>query len=123
MPSTPLICCSRGEATVSAITVGFAPGYEVRTTTVGGTTSGYSLNGSRRYASAPITKIMIETTPAKMGRSIKKFEIFISASCHRCSPAEPGFSASPFAGVAPARSEEHTSELQSRLHLVCRLLL
>src|SRR2546422_1965352 len=26
-------------------------------------------------------------------------------------------------GVGPARSEEHTSELQSRLHLVCRLLL
>src|SRR3989449_2857588 len=31
-----------------------------------------------------------------------------------------------FAGARPAideRSEEHTSELQSRLHLVCRLLL
>src|SRR2546429_2646867 len=27
------------------------------------------------------------------------------------------------AGVVPERSEEHTSELQSRLHLVCRLLL
>src|SRR2546422_11359916 len=26
-------------------------------------------------------------------------------------------------GVSSARSEEHTSELQSRLHLVCRLLL
>src|SRR2546422_8296643 len=26
-------------------------------------------------------------------------------------------------GPAGARSEEHTSELQSRLHLVCRLLL
>src|SRR2546429_6403455 len=26
-------------------------------------------------------------------------------------------------GVQPGRSEEHTSELQSRLHLVCRLLL
>src|SRR2546422_2297570 len=26
-------------------------------------------------------------------------------------------------GASPARSEEHTSELQSRLHLVCRLLL
>src|SRR2546429_3566932 len=26
-------------------------------------------------------------------------------------------------GVAGVRSEEHTSELQSRLHLVCRLLL
>src|SRR2546422_4312894 len=25
--------------------------------------------------------------------------------------------------VKPVRSEEHTSELQSRLHLVCRLLL
>src|SRR2546429_7283942 len=25
--------------------------------------------------------------------------------------------------LGPARSEEHTSELQSRLHLVCRLLL
>src|SRR2546429_7358873 len=28
-----------------------------------------------------------------------------------------------FGGEAPTRSEEHTSELQSRLHLVCRLLL
>src|SRR2546429_4884745 len=27
------------------------------------------------------------------------------------------------AGYGVARSEEHTSELQSRLHLVCRLLL
>src|SRR2546422_3559525 len=26
-------------------------------------------------------------------------------------------------GAQPGRSEEHTSELQSRLHLVCRLLL
>src|SRR2546422_1654139 len=26
-------------------------------------------------------------------------------------------------GLTPMRSEEHTSELQSRLHLVCRLLL
>src|SRR2546422_6975289 len=29
----------------------------------------------------------------------------------------------PAEGREPARSEEHTSELQSRLHLVCRLLL
>src|SRR3989449_2192500 len=28
-----------------------------------------------------------------------------------------------FVDAAPPRSEEHTSELQSRLHLVCRLLL
>src|SRR2546422_8432430 len=29
----------------------------------------------------------------------------------------------PSATIIPPRSEEHTSELQSRLHLVCRLLL
>src|SRR2546429_5734919 len=46
-----------------------------------------------------------------------------------CRPANaislPGAAAAPActsAGRAP-RSEEHTSELQSRLHLVCRLLL
>src|SRR5439155_2342593 len=31
--------------------------------------------------------------------------------------------ARPPCGFAPSRSEEHTSELQSRGHLVCRLLL
>src|SRR2546422_7181293 len=40
-----------------------------------------------------------------------------SAPCRRATPST-SCSASP-----PARSEEHTSELQSRLHLVCRLLL
>src|SRR2546429_2171854 len=29
----------------------------------------------------------------------------------------------PAVMITPSRSEEHTSELQSRLHLVCRLLL
>src|SRR2546422_7896943 len=38
------------------------------------------------------------------------------------SPTRPGiFQANPL--VVVTRSEEHTSELQSRLHLVCRLLL
>src|SRR2546429_4113732 len=31
--------------------------------------------------------------------------------------------ANPDLGMTNGRSEEHTSELQSRLHLVCRLLL
>src|SRR2546422_2490707 len=35
----------------------------------------------------------------------------------RLTPAQPA------APTAETRSEEHTSELQSRLHLVCRLLL
>src|SRR2546429_7352769 len=37
-----------------------------------------------------------------------------------CQPAEVSGSLS---AKRPLRSEEHTSELQSRLHLVCRLLL
>src|SRR5437870_10968537 len=49
-------------------------------------------------------------------------------SC-RAPPACPGapppdaISANPGRGWSGARSEEHTSELQSRGHLVCRLLL
>src|SRR2546422_1645929 len=35
----------------------------------------------------------------------------------------PHRAADPRAAAALSRSEEHTSELQSRLHLVCRLLL
>src|SRR5690554_7747825 len=34
-----------------------------------------------------------------------------------------GSTDAPLLGVVQARSEEHTSELQSRPHLVCRLLL
>src|SRR2546422_5222311 len=70
--------------------------------------------------------------------------LFRSMSARRVarSVAGPGASGTPGAGVAGAaapdgvgagcgagtlelaqRSEEHTSELQSRLHLVCRLLL
>src|SRR2546429_5998276 len=36
----------------------------------------------------------------------------------RCAPSDP-----ESCKVAGSRSEEHTSELQSRLHLVCRILL
>src|SRR2546422_6308169 len=35
----------------------------------------------------------------------------------------PGRERAPHREAAARRSEEHTSELQSRLHLVCRLLL
>src|SRR2546422_7322399 len=46
-------------------------------------------------------------------------------SFHKCGPL-PDFPIANPAGCRlfiPSRSEEHTSELQSRLHLVCRLLL
>ena len=72
MSSTPFICCSSGAATVSAMTFGLAPGKAARTTTVGGTTAGYSLIGSLNSASAPATTITAERTTAKIGRVMKK---------------------------------------------------
>src|SRR5882672_8291589 len=78
MFSTPLIDSSSGEATVSAMTLGLAPGYCARTTTDGGTTSGYSEIGIWRSAKSPETKMSTDNTPAKIGRSIKKREMFMS---------------------------------------------
>src|SRR6185295_8214012 len=81
MPSTPLIASSSGVATVSAITFGLAPGYTVRTTTEGGTTSGYSPMGSNGIEISPAAKITIESTAAKIGRSMKNFEKSIWVTC------------------------------------------
>src|SRR5947209_10210512 len=50
-----------------------------------------------------------------------------SARDRRCAPARSSLSCRPeareLASRSPGRSEEHTSELQSRQYLVCRLLL
>src|SRR3989449_5754939 len=47
-----------------------------------------------------------------------------AANCDSASSRRPRESATCPATTRPSpRSEEHTSELQSRLHLVCRLLL
>jgi hypothetical protein len=83
MSSTPLMDSSSGEATVSAMTLGLAPGYWARTTTDGGTTSGYSEMGSWNMASKPASKTRMDNTPAKIGRSMKNFEIFMNVLCRR----------------------------------------
>src|SRR3954469_3175956 len=80
MPSTPLMASSIGVATVSAITLGLAPGYCARTTTDGGTTSGYSEIGSLNIEMGTIRKISNDRNPAKMGRSIKNLERFMLVS-------------------------------------------
>src|SRR2546423_225805 len=50
---------------------------------VGGTTSGYSLMGRRHIARKPSRKISVESTPAKIGRRMKKLEKFmINPSSH-----------------------------------------
>src|SRR2546422_7131528 len=53
------------------------------------------------------------------GESVRLFFIDI----HKLPQWEPTSLLCCFNGVLQHRSEEHTSELQSRLHLVCRLLL
>src|SRR5882672_4937597 len=77
MFSTPLICCSIGVTTVEATTSALAPGYWPDTVMVGGAISGYCATGSRMNATPPRITNMIETTEAKIGRSIKKCEIRI----------------------------------------------
>src|ERR1700722_17162722 len=77
MSSTPLMASSRGEATVSAMTFGLAPGNWARTITEVGMISGYSANGSLKIEIRPASRMMTERTPAKMGRSMKNFETFM----------------------------------------------
>src|SRR2546422_1732496 len=48
---------------------------------------------------------------------------FLVTCCHDRCGRRAGARGTVARGPRPARSEEHTSELQSRLHLVCRLLL
>src|SRR5439155_10831171 len=64
---------------------------------VGGTTSGYSLMGSRHIAMKPTMKMRAESTPAKIGLRIKKCEKFISL-CDLISQVAIGsaISAAPF---------------------------
>ncbi len=77
MFSTPVMACSSGAATVSPMTLGLAPGKLARTTTVGGTTSGYSLIGSWNSEIEPAISSTSDSTAAKIGRVMKNFEKFI----------------------------------------------
>src|SRR2546422_1092983 len=63
-------------------------------------------------------------------RSVASGSIGFASYLHYLAPALPAWGERAVAGAFPLalvallyRSEEHTSELQSRLHLVCRLLL
>ncbi len=77
MFSTPLICCSSGATTVEATTSALAPGYWPVTLITGGAISGYCATGSRPNDTAPRITNTIETTAAKIGRSMKKCEMRI----------------------------------------------
>src|SRR6202521_4995350 len=92
MFSTPLICCSIGVATVAATTSALAPGYWPETLMIGGAVSGYCATGSRENDTPPRITKMIETTAAKIGRSMKKCEMRIVSD-------QPALASSPALGV------------------------
>src|SRR5690349_12387770 len=73
--STPFTSASIGVATVSATVLALAPGYVAVTCTVGGATSGYCAIGNCVSATPPTIRITSDSTVAKMGRSMKKWEI------------------------------------------------
>src|SRR6201982_4317197 len=76
--STPLICCSIGVTTVDATTSALAPGYWPETLMIGGAISGYCATGRREKETPPRMTKTMDTTAAKIGRSIKKCEMRIS---------------------------------------------
>src|SRR2546429_2118129 len=58
--------------------------------------------------------------PLEVSSVRPRLTVLVALGCLACGGADPG----KLAPQSPQeRSEEHTSELQSRLHLVCRLLL
>src|SRR5580693_4882029 len=83
MFSTPLICCSIGVTTVAATTSALAPGYWPETLMIGGAISGYCATGSRENDTPPRITNTIETTAAKIGRSMKKCEMRIQQTFRR----------------------------------------
>src|SRR5687768_17927079 len=62
----------------------------------------------------------VTTSDAPRSASTTSTEL---ASTVRVGPTNSKVWSASIKQPTPARSEEHTSELQSRLHLVCRLLL
>src|SRR5438552_16419115 len=67
-----------GATTVVATTSEVAPGYCPCTLMIGGAISGYWATGRRANDTTPRITNTIETTEAKIGRSMKKCEIFIA---------------------------------------------
>src|SRR5512141_3243630 len=75
MFSTPESCSSIGAATTLASVSAEAPGYEAATVTVGGAISGYWAIGRILAATRPAMTMMIASTLAKIGRSMKNFDM------------------------------------------------
>src|SRR5439155_17352770 len=89
---------------------GEAPGSDAVTVTVGRSMSGKFWIFIARKLISPTAVSMMKSSIPGIGLRIDQEETLITAWALR-------------GGPPASRSEEHTSELQSRGHLVCRLLL
>src|SRR5690554_7037152 len=83
----------------------------------------------RRYRDQRVDKDKVDTilkagllAPSSRGRRPWEF-VLVDDKKTLQTLSEARAHGSKFLAQAPLRSEEHTSELQSRPHLVCRLLL
>src|SRR6266508_5137599 len=71
-----------------------------------------------QYPHEPAVVAGVRSTGHLRAAGVRKPRPLFTPPDRRCPPAAPTWPATP-----AGRSEEHTSELQSRGHLVCRLLL
>src|SRR2546422_7406699 len=71
----------------------------------------------------PYTTLFRSHTLGVLFAFVRKLHLARDAQRERRWTQREMWSAAPDFGELEGRSEEHTSELQSRLHLVCRLLL
>src|SRR2546429_5611012 len=76
----------------------------------------------RRGGSVRVDDVARETGAPSSGSVCRK-SVTAGARLHSGSSSRPSTTGARSTRTAVTRSEEHTSELQSRLHLVCRLLL
>src|SRR2546429_2255882 len=71
----------------------------------------------------PREKLVVLTGLSGSGKSSLAFETIYAEGQRRFLESLSAYSRKYVEAPLALRSEEHTSELQSRLHLVCRLLL
>src|SRR5205809_6098297 len=81
-------------------------------------------NPARSSILTELSRFARRNTLAAAGGLVGAFIVFVAVAAPLLAPRDPLKTDFRRMTKPPdARSEEHTSELQSRLHLVCRLLL
>src|SRR2546422_2774688 len=86
---------------------------------------GAGIAAKGRYCNAPWLTTIRRFFPSRSATGPRSIWLNASAVSRKAGAAKPGRFDSEAKNCREdsSRSEEHTSELQSRLHLVCRLLL